>query len=92
MKSSPYCVSGDTGMAMIILTGELEAIPLSALHGVEVVEIDKMKQKVNEDNGGYADWTIEQRRGIFSLYHIARSYIGEAKQMFVNRQQHRITT
>ena len=78
---------------MIIYTGELEAVPLVALHGCEVAEIDKMKQKVNEDNGGYADWTIEQRRGIFSLYYIARSYIGEAKQMFVNRQQqHRITT
>ena len=75
-------------MAQIIYTGELVAVTLEALHGCEIAEMDKMKQKVNED-GGYADWMIEQRRGIFSLYQIAQTHIGQAKQLFSRKLQHR---
>lgn len=61
-------------MCKLIMTGQFEAIDLKALHGEEVLQFDEHKHEQIKRNGGFCDWLLEMRRGVFTLLHVNESY------------------
>lgn len=61
-------------MAHIIQTGKTEAIPLKSLRSQDILQMDERATSVIEHNGGFADWLLEMRRGLFTFLRIQESY------------------
>lgn len=67
-------------MASLIQTGKTEAIPLKTLHSSDILQIDEKATSLVERNGGFADWLLEMRRGLFTFLRIQESYPLQPKQ------------
>jgi hypothetical protein len=67
-------------MAHIIETGKTEAIPLKSLRSSDILQIDEKATSLIERNGGFADWLIEMRRGLFTFLRIQEQYPLQPKQ------------
>ncbi len=65
---------GECILAHIIQTGKTEAIPLKSLRSSEILQIDEKASDLVARNGGFADWLIEMRRGVFTFLRIQESY------------------
>ncbi len=66
-------------MAYLIETSKLPAIPpgakrLIALTYEEAIMLDEHKDAQIKRNGGFADWLLEMRRGIFTFLRNNESY------------------
>ena len=67
-------------MAHLIETGKTEAILLKTLHSADILQIDERATSLIERNGGFADWLLEMRRGLFTFLRIQESYPLQPKQ------------
>jgi hypothetical protein len=67
-------------MARLIPTGKHEAIDLKSLHSSEIIQIDEEATNLKERNGGYADWFMEMRKGVFTLLRVNASFLLQSKK------------